>query len=193
MPNCKTLENEEYKKLLKKLEKVDVMLEKATEDLLENHRYAEILKGKITVKDREVIVTDDLDFEYKPDVYLPAVIDTVKGYLDLGGVYSAEHLELPEIVDGSLYLDSLKSATHLKLPEKVKGNLWLRSLKSARYLELPENVEGNLRLSSLESTRHLELHDDIDGEIIVSSLTEKERENLRDQYPNLANQITAHF
>jgi len=72
--------------------------------------------------------------------------ESVGGYLDLGGLTSAEGLKLPESVGGGLYLRGLTSAEGLKLPESVGGYLDLSGLTSAEGLKLPESVGDYLDL-----------------------------------------------
>jgi len=159
------------------------------EGLLSEHPHSQEFEGKIAVEEGRVIIMDDLNFRAQADVYLPAIINKVEGYLDLHYTKSAKHLELPDTVVDYLDLSNLESAEYLELPQTVEGAFRLRRLKSAEHLELPEIVGGDIWLNYLESPDGLKLHDGIEGDIYLNSLSEKERKQLRDEYPNLAGQI----
>jgi len=208
-PNEEVKEEVRYR--LEALNEFETKLQQSIKDLTSEHPHAEEFKGKTSIKNGRVIITNDLDFSGGEDVYIPSIINTVEGSLNLkglestdglrlpdiaeGSIYlqnleSAEELELSDIVEGRLYLNSLRSAEGLELPDVIKGRLDLRSLESADGLKLPDTVEGNLDLSGLGSADGLKLHDGIEGSIYLNGLSEKERKHLKEEYPSLADQIT---
>ena len=176
---------------LEQLHKFEDSLVEAIESFFSEHPHAQEFEGKLSFENGKVVITNGLGFSHKDGVHLPSIIDKIEGYLALRNLESPEHLELPERIEGPLYLDSLESAGRLELPSTIEGGLILTSLESAEHLKLPNKIEGPLFLSGLESAEHLELHGNITGNIYLDSLSQKERKQLQDEYPNLADQITA--
>ena len=75
----------------------------------------------------------------------------IGGYLDLGGLTSAEGLVLPTSIGGYLDLGRLTSAEGLVLPTSIGGSLDLNGLTSAEGLVLPTSIGGSLYLSGRTS------------------------------------------
>jgi hypothetical protein len=98
----------------------------------------------------------------------------IRGELDLGGLTSAEDLNLPEEIGRGLYLSGLTSAEGLKLPKKIRGFLDLHNLTSAEGLKLPEEIGGGLYLRGLTSAEGLKLPEEIGGELDLRGLTSAE-------------------
>jgi len=164
-------------------------LQEQVEGLLAEHPLSQKFEGKLSFENGKVVITDELDFSYQDELYLPSIIDKIKGSLNLRRLKSVEYLELPDTLEGSLDLRNLESAENLELPDRIEGTLNLFSLESAEHLELPDGIKKFLFLNSLKSAEHLELPDNIKGGILLDSLSERERKQLRDQYPSLADQI----
>ncbi len=102
--------------------------------------------------------------EFPPDL-------TIKGFLDLYSLNSANNLTLPTSIGGYLDLRSLISADGLILPTSIDGYLDLQSLTSADGLILPTSIDGYLDLQSLTSADGLALPTFIGGSLYLDSLT----------------------
>ncbi|MEI6169694.1 MAG: hypothetical protein WCP56_01705 [Candidatus Saccharibacteria bacterium] len=111
------------------------------------------------------------------------------GGLDLRSLTSAEGLNLPEFVGGDLYLCRLTSAEGLTLPQAVLGTLYLDKLISAEGLILPQSMVAGAIFRSLTSTEGLNLPEFVRGLITFASLTDEDKQRLREQRPDLANNI----
>lgn len=114
---------------------------------------------------------------------------TYKGSLLLSSLKSIpEGLKFPESIWGSVNLSSLKSIPEdFKFPESIGGWLDLESLTEIpEGLKLPESIGDWFDLRGLTSIPEgLKLPRRIDGWLYLNNLEIKDRERIKEKYPNI--------
>jgi hypothetical protein len=176
--------------LVEKLSKMNDGLQGAVDEVMSRHPHAEKFDEKFDIRDGKVVYMDGISYSGSRQIFIPSFIGVVEGPIDLHYIESAEGLNFPDVVRGFINLSSIKSAEDLNLPNTVEGHLYLRSIKSMKGVDLPDTVQGDISMTSLQSVEGLNLPDTVRGAICLDSLTEKKRDELKKEYPRLADKIT---